>query len=160
MSSLWHDIQVHRQVVTFFGLVWIAIWAVTVLTWWYDEAGYSAGMRDFATAFHFLLPFGAGILAGWWQAAALRGLRVGALSGLLVAAADMLVMYLWSAVLILQGKAQPNPSMTLWSGLFEALAMGLFNCVVGLILGSIAGLIGGLLSATLNRMRPTSTPTA
>lgn len=158
MSRLWHDLQTHRRVVTLFGLLWIALWVVTVLTWWYDEAGYSAGMPGSVTLLHLLMPFAAGILAGWWQAAAGRGIKSGALSGLLVSAADMLVMYLWSAILLLQGKGQPDPTLTVWSALFEALAMGLFNCVAGLILGAVAGLIGGLVSAALHRTHLTHTP--
>ena len=157
MNGLRHDIQSHQQVAMFFWLAWVVLWGITVLTWWYDTAGYSLGMPGTVTILHFFLPLGAGILAGWWQRGAVRGLKHGLLVGLLVSAVDMLVMYAWSGVLIGQGKAQPDPDMTVWSGLFEALMMGVFTCVTGLILGALGGLIAGAISAG---PRPPQTPAA
>lgn len=79
---MWHGIRPHRLAALLFLVLWVCAWAVTIITWERDAAGYSVGMNPVAIPLHFVLPLVLGILVGLprrggghgsWKACALAG---------------------------------------------------------------------------------------
>jgi hypothetical protein len=145
MTQLWHDIQLHRTASWLVSAGWLVLWGITVATWMYDPAGYSAGMPGPVFFGHLLMPGLAGVLVGWWQDRMSKSIKGGVLVGLLASIVDFMVLLLWSAVLIGLGKANFDADpMPWWGAVLEALGMGLLNVICGVLFGVIGGLVGRL----------------
>ena len=153
MRQLWRDLQTHRLAASIFLACWLILWIVSVATWLYDPAGYSAGMPMEVFYVHLLAPLAAGILAGWWQDTIRGSVKNGLWAGLLYSVLDFVALLVWSGMLIGLGKVDPTVSETMpwWEGVFEALHMGLAYVIIGLLLGPVGGLIAGLVVAAVRR---------
>lgn len=124
---------------------WLALWTLTVLTWIYDEAGYSASMHPLPSLLHLAAPFIVGGLIGWWAQP-----RAALLAGAAFAAFNFAALLIWSAALIAAGRVSPGPDvMPAWSGLGEALGMGF----IYVLWGGVTGLAGGWLARAFHLFR-------
>lgn len=152
MKQLWRTIQTHCLTASIFLVCWLVLWGISVATWLYDPAGYSAGMLMEVFFVHLLAPLAAGVLGGWWRNNLRSSVENGTWAGLFYSVMDFVVLLVWSGILIGLGKVDPGQeAMPWWEGIFEALHMGFTYVIIGAVLGAIGGVIGGLLAAALRR---------
>jgi hypothetical protein len=158
MRRLWSEFRSSKTARTVAGVSLLALWVLTILTWMFDDGGYSVGMPGWVFALHLAAPLVFAVWIGWQQESFADGLKAGLIAGAAFASADVLVLYVWSGILIALGKVSPDAEIgSIWAGLFEALAMGVFN----LIEGAVFGVVGGGLGATARLLgRAKSTPNA
>lgn len=129
------------------GGILALLWIVTIITWIFDESGYSAGMPAPVFALHMLAPLLVGLIVGWRRAGLWPGAKAGAIAGALFGAANIGVQLLWGGVLYLLGRIPPNQPFTFLEGLFEAFAFLVLFTLVGLALGAIGGFLGAAAAA-------------
>ena len=60
MARLWYDISAHPRTTACFAMAWIAMWAMTALTW-------TGSLSSLTMLAQTVLPFIAGALVGWWR---------------------------------------------------------------------------------------------
>jgi hypothetical protein len=128
-------------------LIWLGgllalLWAVTIATWMYDEAGYSFGMPMPVFVIHMLAPLLVGLIVGWRKAELWLGAKAGGLAGALFGAANIGVQLLWGGVLSLLGRISPDQPFTFIESIFEVLEFLVLFMIVGFLLGGIGGLLG------------------
>ena len=138
MRQLWHDIGTHRLAAALFLVLWFAIWWITVTTW-------SGGMNTLVVCLHLLMPFVAGVLAGWWRNSTAGNIKGGILAGLLFCVIDFAILAVFQSL--------PEPGRMQSSFWGEALGMGLIYTVIGIVLGTVGGIISELIAAALHRVR-------
>jgi len=140
VTGLRQELRDHRQTVRSFALIWLALWALTIITWMYDERGYSMGMPMLVFFAHLgALPTVAGIMTARWR-------LHGAAAGFVIAEVDLLLLAAWGGLLALLGKVADNPDMAGWAGVAEYGAFVILMGVVGFVAGWIGGVIGRALS--------------
>lgn len=100
MYNVWRWLRRHPLATSLFGLLWLATWALTVLTWERDAAGYSIGMSPSVIPLHCALPVFLGVIVGLYATAALgfrarRFALVGAVFGVVEFVILALVDLVW-----------------------------------------------------------------
>ena len=117
-------------------MFWLALWGITCVT-----------LYPAVFFLHLLMAFLAGALVGWWRNRNTIADRItgGMLAGLLFSVIGFAIQII----------PETTPSLVL-----EALVMGGFYAVIGMVLGMVGGLIGALLAAALRRVRGGGGPAA
>lgn len=149
MRRLWREIGSHPLSVLWFAAYWLATWAVTYLTW-----QQPAGMAPAAVVLHFLAPFLAGAVVGWWRAPPreeppnARGEYTG---GALAAACVMVV----SVALIFVPDAWQDlrHGGLKWAGVGKWLVWSIAAAAIAVVLGLIGTQVG-VAAARSVRVRP------
>lgn len=134
--------QPYRQPLVLLLVLFVGLWVITVATWIFDEAGYSAGMPMPIFALHLLAPLLVGLIVGWRKLNLWSGVKAGAIAGALFGAANIAVQLLWGGVLYLLDRISPDQPFTFVESIFEVLEFLVLFAVVGLVLGGIGGLLG------------------
>jgi hypothetical protein len=132
---------------------WLALLVLTILTWQYDPAGYSAGMPG--PVFFILLgsPFVVALILGWQQDTIWDGLKAGVVGGTLFGLANMAGHLVWSMLIIARGKAAFDPPMAWWEFALEALGFVFLFGIVGFVLGLVGGPLGAWAATSRHRPR-------
>ena len=135
-------------------IFWIALWAVTIATWMYDDEGYAAGMPGPIFLLMMLGPLLVGFVLGWGRASLGQGMKAGLIGGVAYGLANMVAQLLWGLVLRILGRI-PAESMEnmggFWVFLFEIVEFTLLFTITGLVLGLVGGLLGAALSRQARR---------
>lgn len=134
-----------RQPWVILVLLLVALWVVTVATWIFDEAGYSAGMPGPIFALHMLAPLLVGLIVGWRRVGSWPGAKAGAIAGALFGAANIGAQLIWGAVLSSLGRISPDQPFTFIESVFEVLEFLVLFMTVGLVLGGVGGFLGAVL---------------
>ncbi len=142
MNATLDQSQPDRRPLVILLILFVGLWAVTIATWIFDEAGYSAGMPMPIFALHLLAPLLVGLIVGWRRLSLWSGAKAGAIAGALFGAANIAVQLLWGGVLSLLGRISPDQPFTFVESIFEVLEFLILFAVVGLALGGIGGLLG------------------
>ena len=135
-------------------LLWLGgllalLWAVTIITWIFDESGYSAGMPGAVFALHMLAPLLVGLIVGWRKLEVWQGAKTGGVAGALFGAANIGVQLLWGGVLDLLGRISPDQPFTFVESIFEVLEFLVLFMIFGLFLGGIGGFLGAAIAARI-----------
>lgn len=131
-------------------ILYIALWIMMVVTWMYDDAGYSGGMPGPAFLVMLASPLVAGSIVGWYKENLGSGVKAGMIAGSLFGAANIVGNLVWGGVLWIQGKISADQPFTFWQGVAEVLEFLLLFAIIGLFLGAIGGLSGAAIG---HRMR-------
>lgn len=123
-------------------IFFIALWIMMVVTWMYDDAGYSGGMPGPAFLVMLASPLIAGFVVGWYKESLGLGVKAGMIAGPLFGAANILGNLVWGGVLWIQGKIPADQPFTFWQGVVEVSEFILLFATIGLFLGAIGGLSG------------------
>lgn len=134
-----------RQPWVILVLLLVALWVVTVATWIFDEAGYSAGMLGPIFVLHMLAPLLVGLIVGWRKVGSWPGAKAGAIAGALFGAANIGAQLIWGAVLSSLGRISPDQPFTFIESVFEVLEFLVLFMTVGLVLGGVGGFLGAVL---------------
>ena len=141
MNQIVEQPRSHRLFLWLGGLLAL-LWIVTIITWIFDESGYSAGMPAPVFALHLLAPLLVGLIVGWRRAGLWPGAKAGAIAGTLFGAANIGAQLLWGAVLSLLGRISPDQPFTFVESIFEVLEFLVLFMIVGLVVGGVGGLLG------------------
>lgn len=131
------------------AILFAALWILMVVTWMYDDEGYTMGMPMPVFIIVLASPLVAGLIAGFYQDGPRLGVKAGMITGAFFGAANIFGNVVWGWILSLQGRIPPNQPFTFWEGVFEALGFLVLFVIIGLVLGAI----GGYLGAALGRRR-------
>ncbi len=139
------------RIPAFVIVLWLALLALTTVTWMYDVTGLSVGMP--MPVFFIVLgsPVIVALYLGWWQESLWDGLKVGVWGGTLFGLANMAGNLMLSAILIALDKVAPYQDIRWWEALVEVLEFALLFAIVGFVLGLVGGLVGA--GAALTRHR-------
>ncbi len=140
-------IDAHPQAARLGLAAWLALWALTCLTWLCDAAGRSFGMHPVLFILHLAAPAVVGARLGGRGGRAWPSTR----GAILFSAASFAGLLVWSAALIGLGRVEPGPEvMPAWAGIGEAAGLGLAYLVWGGVWGW-AGWLGAQLLRWLTR---------
>lgn len=143
-----HEPRLSRPVLAMI-LFWLAVWVFAIVTWMYDDAGYTFGMSPAATILTMLGPLLVGLVLGWGKQRPWHSIRAGAIGGALFGAATMVSQLVWGAVLQALGRIPPDAMEQMggiWFAVIEALEFTVLFVVSGMILGGIGGAAAALVA--------------
>lgn len=142
MSSIPVHPRTNRLPVIVLIVLYIALWIMMVVTWMYDDAGYTVGMPGPAFFIMLASPLVAGCIVGWYKESLGPGVKAGMIAGAFFGAANMIGNVIWGGVLWVRGLIPADQPFTFWEGVIEAFGFLLLFAIVGLVLGAIGGLSG------------------
>lgn len=142
MSSISVQPKPDRRPLVILGILFVALWILMVVTWMYDEAGYTVGMPPAVFIIILASPLVAGLIVGWFKVGLRPGAKAGMIAGALFSAANIIGNIIWGWLLNIQGRIPAEQPFTFWEGVAEALGFLLLFAVVGLVLGAIGGALG------------------
>jgi len=140
-----------HRIPPFIVVVWLVLWVIVVITWMYDDSGYSAGMPMPVFLIQLLSPLLIAFVLGWRKFTLWDGAKVGMVAGVVFGLANMAAQLIWGGILLALGKAAPEAAMGWAAGLFEVLEFTVLFALTGLVLGLVGGLAGVLAARLLHR---------
>jgi hypothetical protein len=146
MNQISKDPRTNRALLWLGGLLAL-LWAITIATWMYDDAGNTVGMPMPVFLLHLAAPLLVGIIVGWRRVGLWPGTKAGMIAGALFGAANIAVQLLWGGALYLMGRIPPNQPFTFLESVFEVFEFLVLFTLVGLILGAIGGFFGAAFAA-------------
>lgn len=143
MRTTRQGIGIYRLVALLFSVLWVCAWAVTVVTWERDAAGYSVGMNPVAIPLHLVLPFVLGGLVGLRRAGTRSASgRVCTLVGLAFGVVQFGILWL-ADVLWLPAVESEAP---FWEMAVGAMVGTVIYAAVCVVLGVLGGKVGRTLA--------------
>lgn len=130
MARLWYDISAHPRTTACFAMAWIAMWAMTALTW-------TGSLSSLTMLAQTVLPFIAGALVGWWRMAP-REHHIrpcGMLAGAIVTSLNITLVFFvdWA-----HGPTSPGT----WE--WDVFGLWLVIAATFALLGAFLGFVGGV----------------
>jgi hypothetical protein len=146
-----HKLSLGRQrIPSFIVIVWLVLWAILVITWAYDDSGYSVGMPMPVFFIQLLSPLLIAFVLGWRKLTLWDGTKVGMVAGAVFGLANMAAQMIWAGILLALDKAAPEAAMGWVDVLVEVLAFTVLFTLTGLVLGLVGGLAGVLVARLLH----------
>lgn len=147
-----HSLSFGRQrIPSFIVIAWLILTAIVVVTWMYDDAGYSVGMPMPVFFLQLLSPMLIAFVLGWRKPTYWQGAKIGMVAGAAFGLANMVAQLIWGGILLALGKAVPEATMGWAAGLFEVFEFTVLFTLTGLVLGLVGGLAGVLAARVLHR---------
>lgn len=146
MRTTRQGIGIYRLAALLFSVLWVCAWAVTVVTWEHDAAGYSVGMNPVAIPLHLVLPFALGGLVGLGRSIASRAFwKTCALAGLAFGIAEFGILWLVDVLWL--------PAAELETPFWEMAAGAVVGTVIYAAVCVVLSMLGGKVGRTLARRR-------
>ena len=144
MRTTRRGIGIHRLVALFVLVLWASAWAVTVVTWERDAAGYSVGMNPIAIPLHLVLPLVLGGLVGSRASGAGRSSwRVCALAGLVFGVMQFGLLWLVDGLWL--------PAAEFEQPFWEMAVGAIVGTVIYAAVCAVLAVVGGKVGRTLGR---------